>query len=134
MAKFNTWYDLLESKIFSKVANYIEAENEAEVFCTTDEVNVTETEFPAVWIHELEPVEQGQDLTNETVNAVLYSMQIDVYAHDKNEAKKLMRFALAEMKALRFNVTTVPLTIQLGADVYHTVSRFRRVIAGINEV
>lgn len=134
MANINAWYDQLESKIFNKVADYIDSESGEDVFCTTDEVNVLDTDFPCVWIHELEYVERGQDLKNVTLNGVLYTMQIDVYALDKSEAKKLMRFAVAKMKALKFNVPAMPITMQISADVYHTVARFRRVIGGLDTI
>ena len=134
MANQTDWYDLLETKIYNKVAKFIEKENGSEVFCTTDGTNVSETEFPTVWIHELEGVERGMDLTNVTLNAVLYSIQIDVFAKTKAEAKKLMRFAMAEMKALMFNTTSMPLILQDGPDVFHSVARFRRLFGGGDKI
>lgn len=130
----NEWYDLLESKIYNKVAKRITKENGSDVFCTTDEVNIADTEFPTVWVHELEYPERGMDLTNTSINAVLYNMQIDVYSKDKAESKKIMRFAVSEMKELCFNVISMPLTMQIGADLYHTVARFRRMIGGGDKI
>ena len=130
MANQSDWYDLLETKIYNKVAKFIAKENGSEVFCTTDEVNVSETEFPTVWIHELEGLERGMDLTNMTLNAVLYSVQIDVFSKTKSEAQRLMRYATASMKTMMFNITSLPLTFQDSPDVYHSVARFRRVIGG----
>ena len=60
MADQNEWYTLIESKIFSKVSRGIEREYGSSVFCTTDEAAVTESEFPCVYIHELE----GDDKRN----------------------------------------------------------------------
>lgn len=134
MANPNEWYDLLESKIYTKVSKGIEREVEGDVFCTTDEVNVADTEFPCVYIHELEGLERWQDLTNTTINGVLYSMQIDVFATSKAEAKRIMRFAVGEMKALMFNITSMPLTVQENADIFHTVARFRRVFGNGDKI
>ena len=134
MANQTDWYDLLESKIYNKVAKRIEKENGSEVFCTTDEVNVSETEFPTVWVHELEGIERGMDLTNQTINALLYNMQIDIYAKTKAEAKKLMRYSVTAMKSLMFNITAMPIVLQDSPDVFHTVCRFRRMIGGGDKI
>lgn len=130
----NTWYDLLESKVYNKVSKRIRTEIGTEVFCTTDEINVSEAEFPAVWIHELEYFERGMDLTNISINAVLYSMQIDVFAATKAESRKIMKYAVAAMKDLNFNITTMPISMQMGADLYHTVARFRRMIGAGDKI
>ncbi len=134
MANQTDWYDQLETTFYNKVARYIEKENGEAVFCTTDEVNVSETEFPTVWIHELDGIERGQDLTNQTINAVMYAMQIDVYAKTKAEAKKLMRYAVAEMKTLLFNVSAMPRVFQDNPDIFHAVGRFRRMIGGGDKI
>lgn len=126
MANSNDWYSLIESKIFSKVSRGIEREYGSEIFCTTDEASVSGAEFPCVYIHELEGIERGMDLTNTTINAVMYSMQIDVFATSKAESKKILKFATNEMKALMFNITSMPLIMQDSVDVYHSVARFRR--------
>ncbi len=134
MANLIDWYDQIETTVYNKVAKYIEKENGEPVFCTVDEVNVSETEFPTVWIHELEGVERGQDLTNITINAVLYNMQIDIFAKTRAEAKKLMRYAVAEMKALEFNITAMPLVLQNNPDIFHAIARFRRHYGGGDKI
>lgn len=124
-----TWFGFLESTIFSRVSSGLISEYGEPINCTMDEINGIPTEFPTMELRELEPVEIGQDLTNETVNAVRETIQIRLFAQDKEVLKKLTRLATVQMKSLRFNVTAMFFVRQLDADVYFAAGRFRRVIA-----
>lgn len=123
------WYSYIEGSIFSKVQAYINEKNGSTVYCTSDSKNVAGTKFPCVYIHELQGIDRTNTLRNNAVGAVLYSVQIDIYAKTKATAKKLMRYAVAEMKDLRFSVSQMPVDLMDGTDIHHTVARFRRLFA-----
>lgn len=125
-----TWFGFLESTIFSRVSQGLTTEYGDTLNCTMDEINGIPAEFPTMELLELEPVEIGQDLSNETVNAVRETIQIRLFAQDKETLKRLCRLATVEMKKLRFNVTAMFFVRQVDADVYFAAGRFRRVIGG----
>ena len=122
------WYSYLESTIYNKVSKGVKAVYGASLNTTTVGVDPTDAVFPTLYIHELEPVERGQDLDNISVNAVLCTMQAEAYSHSKSDCTKILRLTTSQFKGLRFNVVAMPLAVQESADVWHGVCRFRRLI------
>ena len=122
------WYSYLESTIYSRVSKGVTAIYGDGLNTTTDSVDTSDAEFPTLQIHELEPVERGQDLDNVSVNAVLCTIQADVYSHSKADCTKILRLTTSQMKLQRFNVVAMPIAIQESADIWHGVCRFRRLV------
>ena len=123
-----TWFGFLESTIFSRVSNGLITAYGDSLNCTMDEINGLPSEFPTMELRELEPLEIGQDLENTSVNAVRETIQIRLFAQDKESLKKLCRLATVQMKDLKFNVTSMFFVQQLNSDVYFAAARFRRVV------
>lgn len=122
------WFTQLESRIFTIVtARMKKALPKYKLKCTTDGQSDGPSYFPTVYMHELSPYETGMDLTNQTINALVYTMQIEVFAKDKKDAKAIMSEAVLQMKKLSFDVTTFPVEMSDG-NVVQSVARFRRVI------
>lgn len=122
------WYSYIEATIYNKVSKGVKAVYGNTLNTTSESVDPTNAVFPTLYIHELEPVERGQDLDNTTVNAILCTIQADVFTHTKADCTKILRLTTAQMKLLRFNVPAMPIAIQESADVWHGVVRFRRII------
>lgn len=86
------------------------------------------TAFPTLYIHELSPVEAGNDLNNQTINAVLETIEIQIWTNETEaECRQLMSAAIFEMKRMRFNCTAFP-NIQTDNKIAFGIARFRRMI------
>lgn len=86
------------------------------------------TAFPTLYIHELSPVEAGNDLNNQTINAVLETIEIQIWTNETEaECRQLMSAAILEMKRMRFNCTAFP-NIQTDNKIAFGIARFRRMI------
>ena len=86
------------------------------------------TAFPTLYIHELSPVEAGNDLNNQTINAVLETIEIQIWTNETEaECRQLMSAAIIEMKRMRFNCTSFP-NIQTDNKIAFGIARFRRMI------
>ena len=86
------------------------------------------TAFPTLYIHELSPVEAGNDLNNQTINAVLETIEIQIWTNETEaECRQLMSSAILEMKRMRFNCTAFP-NIQTDNKIAFGIARFRRMI------
>lgn len=86
------------------------------------------TAFPTLYIHELSPVEAGNDLNNQTINAVLETIEIQIWTNETEaECRQLMSAAIVEMKRMRFNCTAFP-NIQTDNKIAFGIARFRRMI------
>ena len=86
------------------------------------------TAFPTLYIHELSPVEAGNDLNNQTINAVLETIEIQIWTNETEaECRQLMSVAILEMKRMRFNCTAFP-NIQTDNKIAFGIARFRRMI------
>lgn len=130
------WYANIGNTIYSYVKHVmtnVKGWGQKKLYCTPDlgltavDEDGTPKNFPTLYIHELTPVEKGNDLTNETVNAVMCSIELIAYAKTKDECLELISDATECMKALRFNATMIPLT-ELTGDYFTSIARFRRMV------
>lgn len=124
------WFAQIESQVFTRIS-YMLTEREDAPFpdlkCTTVSQN-TITHFPTMYLHELQPVEAGNDLDNTTVNAVLSTMEVMVWSNDSEKhCKDIMSAVILEMKRLRYNVTMFPV-VQTDSKIAKGVARFRRMV------
>lgn len=124
------WFSQIESRIFTLVSYRVRKALEDDfpsIKCTTEGQSTSKPYFPTWYLHELQPLEVGQDLENTTVNAVMETIEIVVYAKTKSDASKIMTETIIQMKALAFIITMMPITSSDG-NVYSSVARFRRLI------
>ena len=127
----NSWIFDIENIIFTKVKKVVSDELSGKYpklkFTTTDNASGSPT-FPCVYIHELPGVERGGDLENKSINAVLYTMQIDVFANSSQEdAKRVMRSVVLAFKELGFTIYQMP-EFKNESSIYRQVVRVRRLI------
>lgn len=126
----DNWFAEIESKVYTQVS-YMLAERQDAPYpnlrCTT-ESQKTVVNFPTLYVHELQPVEAGNDLTNVSVNAVLSTMEIQVWDNTTEKScKDILTAAILEMKRLGYNVTMFP-SVQTDSKISWGVARFRRMI------
>lgn len=126
----DNWFSEIESRIYTQVSYMLTERDDApypDLKCTTVSQN-TVVNFPTLYLHELQPVEAGNDLDNTTVNAVLSTIEIQVWSNESEKhCKDILTAAIVEMKRLRFNVTMFP-NVTTDNKIAWGVARFRRMI------
>lgn len=125
------WTSEIQSRVFSRVKNKgtkaLKASYPNIYFTTSDKVQ-TNPKFPTIYLHEVGSVEQGQDLDNTSINAVLFTIQIDVTDNEsQNRVNEVMGEIVSIMKSMRFSVVTMP-EFQNTDSIYRSTARFRRMI------
>lgn len=86
-------------------------------------------DFPTMYIHMLPPDEIGEDLTNETVNAINCTFEIQVFSDkSENECRNIIAAGIQQMKYLHFNVSMFPDPRTIDKK-YIAIARVNRVIA-----
>lgn len=127
-----SWYMEIEETVFSYVTFKLKKKG-INVFCTTEiaktsvDSNGNPTMFPTIYLHELQSKEVGQDLTNTSVNAVLSTIEIQVFTKSKEDNQKYCGEVAEIMKELQYNATGLPIINNMG-EYYLGASRYRRVI------
>ena len=126
------WFAELESKIFTIVQYHLKTQKDApypKLKCTTANTSEMPSEFPTLYLHELSPLENNQDMENDEVISILHSVEIKVFSNkSENEVRNIMASAITEMKKLRYSVTLFPDPTTTN-KVSSAVARFRRTIA-----
>lgn len=126
------WYAEIESTIFTIVQYNLKTKSGApfpKLTCTTASASELPSQFPTLYLHELNPLEMGQDLENNEINSILHSVEIKVFSNKSEaEVKNIMAAAILEMKKLRYSVTLFPDPTTTN-KVSSAVARFRRSIA-----
>lgn len=102
---------------------------------STSQVSDTPPKFPYITIVELPGAERGQDLEGTSINAALFTFQIDVYCNGsiagqnaETVAKKCMAEITRTMKTMRFSANAMP-SFDSKPQEYRMTARFSRVIA-----
>lgn len=95
---------------------------------STDLSKYTKAHFPFVLVQMLPALERGQDLEGDTINAGLFTFQVDVTDNkSQKRAKEVAYEILRIMKAMRFEVTSMP-SFEDTTDTHRSTARYRRVI------
>lgn len=126
----NAWFTSLEAKIFNIVSYRLKKAlkmSDKDIKCTTDGQSNSTAVFPTFYLHELSPVETGNDLENKTINALTETIEIIVYTKNRQQCKKIINEAVLQMKAISFDVTMMPI-VTTDDNVYSGVARFRRIV------
>ena len=103
--------------------------------CTTTNESETPAKFPTLYLHELAPLEVGQDLTNESVNAIRCTIEIQVWTSGgttpEKDCQNILSDAVIEMKRFNFNISAMPM-VQTTDKISWGVIRCTRII-GAND-
>lgn len=132
----DNWFAEIESNVFTQVSYMLAERTDApypDLNCTTVSQN-TMVHFPTLYLHELQPVEAGNDLVNESVNAVLSTIEIQVWTNvSEKDCKDIITAAVLEMKRLGYNVTMFP-SVQTDSKIAWGAARFRRMVGSCDSL
>ena len=128
------WTDRISSIIFTRIKNEFSRtlkENykmKDENFSTVGSSD-TPAVFPFVYVQMLAPVETGRDLEGTSINAGIYTFQIDVTDNkSQSNARAVMTEVLKVMKKMAFQATQMPI-YEDTKDIHRCTARFRRIIS-----
>lgn len=128
----NDWYASLESKIFTIMKTRIVRNLRSkypDIFCTSSGRTDSDPVFPTVYIHELPGMEQGMDIENSGINAVLETIQVDVTTNQSmKDCTHVMTEVITQLKLLHFNVSALPTYLVENENIYRGIVRARRLI------
>ena len=127
------WTDRISSVVFSRIKNEFSSslkekyKMKDENFSTVGSSD-TPAVFPFVYIQLLPSTEQGQDIEGNTINAGLFTFQIEVTDNQTQaRAKDVMSEVKRIMKSMRFTVQPTP-DIQDTKDTHRAIMRCNRII------
>ena len=125
------WTDIISSNVFTRIKNEFSSSLKTkykmkdENFSTVGSSD-TPAVFPFVYIRLLTSTEQGQDIEGNTINAGLFTFQIEVTDNKKQViAKDVMAEVKRIMKSMRFTVQPTP-DIQDTKDTHRAIMRCNR--------
>ena len=128
------WTMMVPSMIFTRIKNEFSAKTKEKYKMTDKNFSTvgssdTPAVFPFVYVKMLEPLETGRDLEGISINAGIYTFQIDVTDNkSKSNARAAMTEVLRVMKKMAFQVIQMPV-YEDTKDVHRCTARFRRTIS-----
>ena len=127
------WTDRISSVVFTRIKNEFSStikknyKMKDENFSTVGSSD-TPAVFPLVYIQLLPSAETGQDLEGTTINAGLFTFQIEVTDNQTQaRAKDVMSEVKRIMKSMRFTVQCTP-TLEDTKDTHRAIMRCNRII------
>ena len=127
------WTDRISSVVFTRIKNEFSSSLKEKYkmkdknFSTVGSSD-TPAVFPFVYIQLLPSAETGQDIEGNTINAGLFTFQIEVTDNKKQViAKDVMAEVKRIMKSMRFTVQPTP-DIQDTKDTHRAIMRCNRII------
>ena len=127
------WTDRISSIVFTRIKNEFSStikknyKMKDENFSTAGSSD-TPAVFPFVYVQLLPSTEQGQDIEGNTINAGLFTFQIEVTDNQTQaRAKDVMSEVKRIMKSMRFTVQCTP-TLEDTKDTHRAIMRCNRII------
>ena len=127
------WTDRISSVVFTRIKNEFSSSLKTKYKMTSSNFSTvgssdTPAVFPFVYIQILPGTEQGQDLDGTSINAGLFTFQIDVTDNQKQTiAKDVMAEVKRIMKSMRFSINSMP-SFDDTKDTHKATIRCSRVI------
>ena len=127
------WTDRISSVVFTRIKNEFSSSLKTKYKMTSSNFSTvgssdTPAVFPFVYVQLLPSAEQGQDIEGNTINAGLFTFQIEVTDNQTQaRAKDVMSEVKRIMKSMRFTVQTTP-DIQDTKDTHRAIMRCNRII------
>ena len=125
------WADRISSVVFTRIKNEFSSSLKTKYKMTSSNFSTvgssdTPAVFPFVYIQLLPSTEQGQDIEGNTINAGLFTFQIEVTDNQKQViAKEIMAEVKRIMKSMRFTIQPTP-DIQDTKDTHRAIMRCNR--------
>lgn len=132
------WTDRISSVVFTRIKNEFSSSLKEKYKMTSSNFSTvgssdTQAVFPFVYIQLFPSAEQGQDIEGNTINAGLFTFQIEVTDNQtQSRAKDVMSEVKRIMKSMRFTVQTTP-TLEDTKDTHRAIMRCNRRI-GSNDI
>ena len=127
------WTDRISSVVFTRIKNEFSSSLKTKYKMTSNNFSTvgssdTPAVFPFVYIQLLPSSEAGQDIEGNTINAGLFTFQIEVTDNQTQaRAKDVMSEVKRIMKSMRFTVQPTP-DIQDTKDTHRSIMRCNRII------
>ena len=125
------WTDRISSVVFTRIKNEFSSSLKTKYKMTNSNFSTvgssdTPAVFPFVYIQLLPSAEQGQDIEGNTINAGLFTFQIEVTDNQtQTRAKDVMSEVKRIMKSMRFTVQCTP-TLEDTKDTHRAIMRCNR--------
>ena len=127
------WTDRISSIVFTRIKNEFSNTLKTKYKMTSSNFSTvgssdTPAVFPFVYVQLLPSAETGQDLEGATINAGLFTFQIEVTDNQTQaRAKDVMSEIKRIMKSMRFTVQCTP-TLEDTKDTHRAIMRCNRII------
>ena len=127
------WTDRISSVVFTRIKNKFSNSLKTKYKMTSSNFSTvgssdTPAVFPFVYVQLLPSAETGQDLEGATINAGLFTFQIEVTDNQTQaRAKDVMSEVKRIMKSMRFTVQCTP-TLEDTKDTHRAIMRCNRII------
>ena len=127
------WTDRISSIIFTRIKNEFSSTLKTKYKMTSNNFSTvgssdTQAVFPFVYVQLLPSAESGQDIEGNTINAGLFTFQIEVTDNQTQaRAKDVMSEVKRIMKSMRFTVQCTP-TLEDTKDTHRAIMRCNRII------
>ena len=125
------WTDRISSVVFTRIKNEFSSSLKTKYKMTSSNFSTVGSSdmpavFPFVYIQLLPSAETGQDLEGATINAGLFTFQIEVTDNQTQaRAKDVMSEVKRIMKSMRFTVQCTP-TLEDTKDTHRAIMRCNR--------
>ena len=125
------WTDRISSIVFTRIKNKFSSSLKTKYKMTSSNFSTvgssdTPAVFPFVYVQLLPSAEQGQDIEGNTINAGLFTFQIEVTDNQTQaRAKDVMSEIKRIMKSMQFTVQPTP-DIQDTKDTHRAIMRCNR--------
>ena len=127
------WTDRISSVVFTRIKNEFSSALKTKYKMTSSNFSTVGSSdapavFPFVHIQLLPSTEQGQDIEGYTINAGLFTFQIEVTDNQTQaRAKDVMSEVKRIMKSMRFTVQCTP-TLEDTKDTHRAIMQCNRII------
>ena len=127
------WTDRISSVVFTRIKNEFSSTLKTKYKMTSSNFSTvgssdTPAVFPFVYVQLLPSAETGQDIEGNTINAGLFTFQIEVTDNQTQaRAKDVMSEIKRIMKSMRFTVQCTP-TLEDTKDTHRAIMRCNRII------
>ena len=127
------WTDRISSVVFTRIKNEFSSTLKTKYKMTSSNFSTvgssdTPAVFPFVYIQLLPSAEQGQDIEGNTINAGLFTFQIEVTDNQTQaRAKDVMSEVKRIMKSMRFTIQPTP-EFKDTKDTHRAIMRCNRII------
>ena len=127
------WTDRISSIVFTRIKNEFSSSLKTKYKMTNSNFSTvgssdSEPVFPFVYVQLLPSAEAGQDIEGNTINAGLFTFQIEVTDNQTQaRAKDVMSEVKRIMKSMRFTVQCTP-TLEDTKDTHRAIMRCNRII------